>query len=161
MLWFHDFWWAELRGGEGVLGSPLEKMIDLMAITLEAVRFPITKAMFHRLLGSWVYVIGFRKEVLAVIECCYSHLYRMPESGRFELPGRVVDELLMLVFLGPLLHVYLKDEPVSFHDAVHGGGNAKGRGAAGRQELDANFATDAAGDGGLGGCIAPVSRESW
>ena len=84
---------AELRGGDGVLASPFEKRVDLMAITLEAVRCPVSKAMFHQLLGSWVYVIGFRKEVLAVIECCYSHLYPMPESGRFELPGRVVDEL--------------------------------------------------------------------
>ena len=64
-----------------------------MAITLEDVRCPVIKAMFHQLLGSWVYVIGFRKGVLAVIECCYSHICRMPESRRFELPGRVVDEL--------------------------------------------------------------------
>ena len=91
MLWCR-VWGAELRGGDGVPGSPLEKRVDLMAITLEAVRCPVTKVMFHQLLGSWVYVIGFRKEVLAIIECCYSHLYLMQESGRFELPGRVVDE---------------------------------------------------------------------
>ena len=50
---------AELGGGEGTLGSALEKSIDLMGITLEAVRSPMSKAMFHQLLGSWDYVIGF------------------------------------------------------------------------------------------------------
>ena len=41
---------AELRGGEGVLGSPLEKRIDLMAISLAAIRAPVSKSAFHQFL---------------------------------------------------------------------------------------------------------------
>ena len=156
------FWGAELRGGEGTLGSPLGKRIDLVGITLEAVRLPVSKAMFHQLLGSWVYVIGFRKELLFVIESSYSYLNEMPEGGRIMLPGRVVDELLVLSFLAPMMHVHLKDEPVPYNNIFSkGSGTMETANSHARGRTDAIFATDAAGDGGLGGCVAPLSRVDW
>ena len=162
------FWGAEVRGDEGTIGAPLEKRVDLMSISLAALSRPISKSSFHQMLGSWVYVIGFRKEMLAIIENCYQYLQSMPERGFVCLPPSVVDEVLLLIFVAPLLHVYLKDESVSYDDAkiarspVAGPHQAFGHSASKRcSGMDAIFATDAAGDGGLGGCLAPLSRKDW
>ena len=78
------------------------------------------------------------------------------------LPGRAVDELLVLTFLAPMMHVYLKDERVPYNDVFSkGSGTMETASSHARGSTDAIFATDAAGDGGSGGCIAPLSRVDW
>ena len=119
------------------------KRADIMGLTLWALSQRISKAELQRLLGSWVYIVGFCKEALSVLESSYAYVYQMQEHGRDSLLDSVVEELLTLVFLAPALQIYLRDSPVSL----------------GKQ--CSVFAIDAEGSGGLGACVASTSRESW
>ena len=141
-----------MRGGGCTLAAPLATRVDLMAVTLKAILHPILKRDFHQFVGSWVYVVGFRKEALSIIQECYIHLHSWPDGGGVKmLPSKVVEELLMLTFMSPLLVCYLKDQPV------------RGQHLDSKLSRDevAVFATDAAGDGGIGGCMAFTDVGFW
>ena len=58
------FWGGELCGETSILGAPMGKRADIMGLTLWALSQRISKAELQRLLGVWVYIVGFRKEAL-------------------------------------------------------------------------------------------------
>ena len=78
------FWGGELCGETGILGAPISKRADIMGLTMWALTQRLSKAELQRLLGSWVYIVGFRKEALSVLEFSYTYVYQMQEHDGHE-----------------------------------------------------------------------------
>ena len=138
------FWGASLRGDEGLIGFSPERRASLCAATLIAATSGVSGVELQRLLGLWVFAAGFRREALSVIGSSFTLARLMPPFRRTMLTGPVLDELLTLVGISPLLDSDLRTDALRDDD--------------GQALL---FATDADGEGGLGGCEAPVEEEVW
>ena len=96
-----EFWGAELSGKSGRLGYRLERRSSLAAATLCALAYGVSGVELMRLLGVWTFVLGFRRELLAVLDSAFVMARSLPRRRRIFVAGPVMDELLALCFLWP------------------------------------------------------------
>ena len=72
---------AELKGRKTTLATPLARRVDLMGVTMKAHRHQVCNRGYHQLLGTWVYMVGFRKEALSILQESYSYLNDWPDGA--------------------------------------------------------------------------------
>ena len=139
-----DLWGARVDGRAGTVGVGIERQAALMGTTLCGLAYSTTKNDLERLVGTWAFVAGFRRELFSTLGCVYTAIHGMPARGRCKLQGPAFDELLALCFLGPTAYGDMRLEPL-------------------RAETGACVvaATDAAGDGALGACTAEIEEPTW
>lgn len=138
------FWGASLRGREGLLGFSLERRAALAATTLVGLTCGMSGQELMRMLGVWTFAAGFRREALAVLGSAFILAREMPPHRRVRPSGPVLDELLALVGLFPLMYADLRTDCL--------------RDERGRPLV---YATDAEGEGGLGGCETTTDDVTW
>ena len=137
------FWGASLARRGTCIGFDAERRASLAAATLLALQRGVSGQNLLRLLGTWVFALSFRREAMAILGSCFVLARSLPRRSCVRVDGPVFDELLSLCFLWPLFEADLTCQPLS----------------AGQSCLV--LATDAEGEGGLGGCVARVSEDEW
>ncbi len=77
-------WGTEVNGLGGWAGAPGPKLLQLMHITLEALRVPfVEKKLFETLLGPWGPVLMHRRPAMCLSDDCYRFLQRLSLVFRF------------------------------------------------------------------------------
>ena len=118
----------------GTLGSPLERHVSLMLVTILISAMGVNRTFLRRLLGGWAFALAFRREASASPYVSHIAATSLPPSRRCRLNGALLDELPLVTGLAPLLETNLRAKP---NETLH--------------------ATDAS-PSGAGGCFASTTR---
>ena len=80
-----------------MVGAPVERRLQLLALTLAALSLPVlTKEVLQSLLGSLIHPFMHRKCCMSVFGRVYRFVQDLPEKRAVKLPADVCDELLVL-----------------------------------------------------------------
>ncbi len=90
---------------DGWIGAPLAKVLALMTLATRIVRAGrVTRILLGALLGSWIFVIMFRRPALRVLFEAFRFLELFRGDRRVcLLPGAICLEFWALVLWAPLL----------------------------------------------------------
>jgi hypothetical protein len=94
---------GELDGFDGDLAAPRVKTLALCDLTLDvALGGIITRELLDVIVGSWIFVLLFRRCCLAILQIVFSEgLSRHPHEV-FVMTSRLRHELLLLILLAPM-----------------------------------------------------------
>lgn len=96
-------WGANLSSQRRSVGTEVEKLNGIAAVTLLTAFSGIGNAtVLHRLIGSWIHPLSFRRPLM----CCFERVFGWITDARplkvAPLPGFVADELILVAVLSPL-----------------------------------------------------------
>ena len=89
------FWGGRLDGVSGTLGSPLERRVSLMLVTMQISAVCVYRALLRRLLEGWAFAV-----------VSYTAATTLPPSRRCLLNGALLDWLLLITGLAPILETF-------------------------------------------------------
>ena len=99
---------AEIDGVEGTLGGSAERLRKVILATIWLLHQKYLKRKHVQIVaGRWVFLMQFRRPSMSIFNAVWSFVGSTTEKKRYRLEA-VRAELLMAIFLGPLLHSYLK-----------------------------------------------------
>ena len=106
---------AEIDGEAGMVSAPRSRIALLMFTTMLVVKKrTVTRRVLQSLLGCWIHACLFRRPVFSVMDCIFSEgIENSNPDCSFELSAMAVQELMMLVLLGPLLQADLRVDVAS------------------------------------------------
>ena len=124
-----EFWGASVDGRAGTVRASPKRLIPLMELTIRVIRGGVaTVKLLEILAGSWISILQCRKRMACLIDELYAAQQgRTPETV-VRLSRSLVDELWLLVILGPLAvtdlraqtlpRIYLSDASEGFKASV-------------------------------------------
>ena len=100
---------AEVDGKAGFVSAPRSRVAMLMFITAVVVRKRrTTRRILQSLLGTWIHVCLFRRPTFAVLDKVFNEGVDRHPDEVFALSSSGVQELCMLMILGPLMQTDLR-----------------------------------------------------
>ena len=109
----------------------------LVLITMLVAAGGVNRTLLQRLLGRWAFALAFRREVFAGLDVSWTAATTLPPNRRCRVNGALLDELFLVTGLALLRETNLRAEPC--------------------ERLDATDASPS----GAGGCVTPITRETW
>ena len=107
-----------ILGSQGLVMPPPFKVLMLMHLTLQiCVGGICTREILETLIGSWIYVLMFRKPFMSILQQVFheGRDYSAPHlrSVVFVLSSRCKNELVLLCLLGPVISTNVRANPSS------------------------------------------------
>ncbi len=116
---------AEIDGLEGTLGASTERLRKVMWATVWLLNQKYLKRKHVQIVaGRWVFLMQFRRPAMSIFNAVWAFVGNSMDKKRCRLEA-VRAELLTAIFLGPLMHSYLKApvaEVITASDASSTGG---------------------------------------
>lgn len=126
---FGKIWGGEFR--ENVIGAPSSAIRSLMSLSMwciaENTLSGVSGEIVERLVGSWAFPLQFRRPIFAACDAIFTWVQRCRKRKVVQLPGKVIDEIVALTFLGPLMFTNMRavvDNLVGATDASTDGAGA-------------------------------------
>ena len=108
---------ADFLGDEGLVAAPLQRRMELAALSIQLSRQGLVTAhVMRRLLGMWLHVLLFRRTCLCLIGVLYRELPPIERDHYvYSLSAAARQELLVLGMLAPVFFANLR---ASFHPRI-------------------------------------------
>ena len=98
-----EFWGAAVDGETGFVRAAPRRLVPLMAITSRTARLGFaTVALLEVLAGAWVSILQVKRRMLSLLDWIYVVQRGRDRPMVVKLPKPLIDELWLLVILGPL-----------------------------------------------------------
>ena len=101
----HEVWRGQLDGKRGKLGFGMWRRVSLVLATVTGAARGPSGHDLRRLLGLWVSELSFRREALSILDVAFVASECFPPRRRYAVEGASFDELLVTIFLVPLLRL--------------------------------------------------------
>ena len=124
-----EIWGASVDGIAGTVRAAPKRLIPLMELTIKTIRGRVaTVGLLEVLAGAWVSILQCRERMMCLLDEVYQAQHGRSSDTLVRLSGPLVDELWMVVILGPLAvtdlraktvpQVFLSDASEEFKAAV-------------------------------------------
>ena len=102
-------WGAELNGKTGICRPAARRLVPLLSLTIRVARLGYASvSLLEVLAGCWISILQFRRRMMCLLKELYKVQQARNRTDVVALAPPLVDELWILVFLGPLAATNLR-----------------------------------------------------